>query len=285
MIHVDHLSKTFVVHRKEAGLWASIRSLVVRRKVEKAAVRDVSFDVDEGEIVGLVGANGAGKTTLVKMLAGIVHPTSGDATVLGYRPWQRDNEMRRRIALIMGQKAQLWWDLPAADCFLLLRQIYQVPHDQFRRNLEYLAGLLDVEAELEVQILRYREEHRPAMILTSHYMEDIESLCERIVILREGELVFDGPLSRVVERFADRRVVTAHLREGDVSPDGAELSRLGRVLEAGPDRVRLAVRRDEVTHAAGWLLEHLEVADLAIEEEDVGSIIERILRSRSEGDG
>src|SRR2546426_12805491 len=116
MIHVEKLSKTFMVHKKEPGLGGSLRSLFRREYVEKRAVREVSFSVAEGEIVGLVGANGAGKTTIVKMLAGVIHPTSGHVSVLGYVPWQRDNRLRRQTALIMGQKAQLWWDLPAADC-------------------------------------------------------------------------------------------------------------------------------------------------------------------------
>ena len=138
MIVADRLTKTFTVHRKAPGLWQSVKSLVLRRKVAKEAVREVSFRVDEGEVVGLVGANGAGKTTLVKMLAGIIHPTSGDAEVLGTRRGSATTSFRRQIALIMGQKAQLWWDLPAADCFLLLKEIYQIPKDEFRENLDYL---------------------------------------------------------------------------------------------------------------------------------------------------
>jgi ABC-2 type transport system ATP-binding protein len=108
MIEVEKLSKTFRVHQKEAGFKASLKSLFVRRNISKVAVNEVSFRVGEGEIVGLVGANGAGKTTLVKMLAGIIHPTSGDAKVLGYRPWERPRAFTRQIALIMGQKAQFW---------------------------------------------------------------------------------------------------------------------------------------------------------------------------------
>jgi len=122
MIEVRELSKTFYVHRKEPGFVGSLRSLFVRRQIAKEAVRSVSSSVKEGEIVGPVGANGAGKTTLVKMLNGIIHPTSGEARVMGYIPWERDNHLRRRIALIVGQKAPLWWDLPAADCFILLKE-------------------------------------------------------------------------------------------------------------------------------------------------------------------
>src|SRR5262249_53871013 len=127
LIRVESLSKSFRVHQKAPGLAGSLRSLVRRQWIDKHALKGVSLEVRAGEIVGLVGANGAGKTTLVKALAGIIHPTSGSARVLGHVPWERQNEFRRQIALIMGQKAQLWWDLPAADCFLLLREIYRIP--------------------------------------------------------------------------------------------------------------------------------------------------------------
>jgi ABC-2 type transport system ATP-binding protein len=326
MIEVESLSKTFRVHRKAPGFWGSARALVHREYVEKHAVREATFSVGEGEIIGLVGANGAGKTTLVKMLAGIIHPSSGDARVLGFRPWERDNRFRRQIALIMGQKAQLWWDLPAADCFLLLKEIYQIPDRRYRETLDYLSGVLDVGDQLYVQIRRlslgermkmeliasllhaprvvyldeptiglditaqramrefilaYRGEHRPAMILTSHYMEDIERLCERIVVIREGAVVYDGALRDVVERFARHKVVTARLgpTAGAVCADPT-LEALGRVVECTDALVRLQVPRAEVAGAAGALLERYPVADLSIEEEDVGTIIEQIMRAK-----
>jgi ABC-type multidrug transport system ATPase subunit len=124
MIEVSHLQKSFQIHKKQPGLKGSLRGLVSRQWETKHALKDVSLKVEAGEIVGLVGANGAGKTTLVKLLAGIVHPTNGTARALGHVPWERDNAFRGQIALIMGQKASLWWDLPAADCFLLLQEIY-----------------------------------------------------------------------------------------------------------------------------------------------------------------
>ncbi len=330
MIEVDRLAKTFTAHRKEPGFKGSLKALFRREAVVKEAVRGVTFRVGEGEIVGLVGANGAGKTTLVKMLAGIIHPTSGDARVLGFRPWERDNRFRRQIALIMGQKAQLWWDLPAADCFLLLREIYRIPEDRYRANLETLASLLEVSSQLNVQlrrlslgermkmeliaallhgprvvfldeptigldltaqrairdfILKYREEHRPAMILTSHYMEDIERLCRRIIILREGEIVFDGGLETVVQTWADHKVVTAHLRKAAEPPaETPELRALGEVDACDATQIRLRVPRGRVAEAAAELLRRYPVADLAIEEADVGTIIERIQRARK-GDG
>ncbi|MCA9783836.1 MAG: ATP-binding cassette domain-containing protein [Candidatus Cloacimonetes bacterium] len=322
MIEVRNLSKDFVVHRKQPGLLGSIRSLFVRDRVVKHAVRDVSFSIGEGEIVGLVGANGAGKTTLVKMLSGIIHPTAGSMSVLGHDPWKRDNEFRRRIALIMGQKAQLWWDLPAADCFLLLREIYQIPEAQYRETLDWLCDALRVKGEINFQIrrlslgermkmeliaallhrprvvfldeptigldlgaqrairdflLQYREQHRPAMILTSHYMEDIERLCQRIIIIRDGSFVYDGPLDQVVRSYANHKLVVAHLRPlgaGEELPDPASLQ--GEVQESGPDVIRVKVDRSRVTAVAQQLLSGWPVADLNIEEVDIGTVIEQI---------
>lgn len=329
MITVEQLSKTFIVHKKGPGLAGSIRSLFRRERVEKHAVRQVSFSVAEGEIVGLVGANGAGKTTIVKMLAGIMYPTSGRARVLGFVPWERDNRFRSKIALIMGQKAQLWWDLPAADCFLLLKEIYQIPEEQYRSTLAYLSEALEVRDELQVQIrrlslgermkmeliaallhaprvvyldeptigldltaqrtirdflLRYREEHRPAMILTSHYMEDIERLCKRIIILRQGEVVYDGGLDDVVAQYAEHKVIAAHLHKNGVPlADPNALTNLGEVETVSRDLIRLRVPRNRVAEVAADLLRSVPVSDLSIEEPDIGSVIERIQRARQEG--
>ena len=328
MIEVEHLRKTFRVPRKQPGLLGSLRSLFRRETVEVRAVEDVSFRVGEGEIVGLLGANGAGKTTIVKMLAGIVHPTGGSARVLGFDPWRRDDRFRAQIALVMGQKAQLWWDLPAADSFLLLKEIYQVPDDRYRETLgeltsvlgvsdevrtpvrklslgermkmELIAALLhrprvvfldeptiglDVNAQRAVRefLLAYRERHRPAVLLTSHSMEDIERLCKRVLIVKEGRLVFDGALDDVVARYAHDKLLTVKLdAAAGVVVDAAALASVGEVVEATAATVRVRVPRARTAAAAGELLARLPVADLAIEEDDVASIVGRIFAERGE---
>ncbi len=328
MIQVENLSKTFRVHKKDPGLMGSVKSLFRRQWIDKQALQGVSLSIGPGEIVGLVGANGAGKTTLVKALAGIIHPTSGTAKVLGHVPWERDNAFRRQIALIMGQKAQLWWDLPAADCFLLLREIYQIPKNEFDATLSYLADALAVRDQLNFQIrrlslgermkmelmaallhrpkvvfldeptigldltaqrairnflLEYRREHRPAMILTSHYMEDIERLCERIVIIKDGKFVYDGALNRVVKDFAGYKVINAQLSTvaGEAAasaPREPFPERLGEVVEQADGALRVKVPRDRVAETATYILQRYPVADLGIEEEDIGTIIEKLFR-------
>ncbi len=323
MIEVTSLSKTFTVHKKQPGLWGSLKSLFSRQWVETQALKAVSFQIREGEIVGLVGANGAGKTTLMKLLAGVMHPSKGSATVLGYTPWDRDNRFRRQIALIMGQKAQLWWDLPAADCFLLLKEIYQMPEDKFKSNLEYLVETLQVREQLNVQIRRlslgermkmeliaallhepkvvyldeptigldlnaqkairqflldYKKRLNPIMIVTSHYMEDIEALCERLLIIREGSIVYDGPKNKIMQNFANYKIITATLKEvpGDVSE---VLKAQGiDVIEAKDDIVKIKTTKDKIADVSSFLLKHYQIADLAIVEEDISQIISSIMK-------
>jgi len=152
MIDVKNLSKTFKVSTKEPGLMGSLRGLVKRKYITKAALNNVTLKVQQGEMVGLIGANGAGKTTLVKILAGIIHPTEGEVSVLGFNPWDRNDQLRRQMALIMGQKAQLWYDLPALDSYMLLKEIYQIPDALYQQQIEFLADVLQIKDQLKVQV-------------------------------------------------------------------------------------------------------------------------------------
>ncbi len=323
MISVDKVCKTFRVHKKEPGLINSIKSLFVRNWQENKALKEVSLQVNEGEIVGLVGANGAGKTTLVKILSGIIHPDSGSVDVLGFNPWHRKSAYRKQIALVMGQKAQLWWDLPAADCFLLLREIYQIPQEQYNKNLSFLSETLNVEKQMHVQIrrlslgermkmeliatllhnprvvffdeptigldltaqrairqfiLEYRQAHNPAMIITSHYMEDIEKLCKRIVVLRNGAIVFDGKLNDIVHHFTTYKIVSATLKEGKEVSEFTLPKELGSIIKGEKGSVRIKARRESLAEAASFLLNQLPVNDITIQEEDISTIIEKVIR-------
>jgi ABC-2 type transport system ATP-binding protein len=323
MIDVQNLRKTFRFHKKDAGLKGSVRSLFKRNWQEKVALKGVSLQVQPGEIVGLVGANGAGKTTLVKILAGIVHPTSGHASVLGHIPWERKNDFRKQIALVMGQKAQLWWDLPAEDCFLLLKEIYRIPKARFKENLKFLTHTLGVENQLNIQIrrlslgermkmeliatllhepkvvfldeptigldltaqravrdfiLQYSLDKKPAILLTSHYMEDIEKLCKRILIIREGELVYDGALDKITRRYASHKIITVKLASDQTA---STLAGPFEIVSREPSEWKVKVDRSKVPDAASILLKNLPVADLMIEEVGISDIIESLLREGS----
>jgi ABC-2 type transport system ATP-binding protein len=328
VIKVQDLRKIFKVHRKQPGFAASVKSLFRRDWIDKVAVTGSTFEVNEGEIVGLIGANGAGKTTLVKMLSGIIHPTSGQAEVLGHVPWKREDAFRRQIALIMGQKAQLWWDLPGADCFELLREIYQIPPEQYRKTLDKLSEMLQVGDEMNIQLRRlslgermkmeliaallhsprvvyldeptigldittqravrdflldYRQKNAPAMILTSHYMEDIERLCERIIIIREGEIVYDGSLDRVMREYAPYKQLRLNVHRSSTNPlDAASLEVMGKVIECDPGSLCLRVDRDKVPEVAAELLRKYSVIDLSIEDPEIGDTIERIMAGKAD---
>jgi ABC-2 type transport system ATP-binding protein len=144
IIELRNLTKSFRVYQKQEGLTASIQGLFRRKYRLVHAVRGVDLDVEQGEFVAFLGPNGAGKTTTLKLLSGVIHPTSGSASVMGHVPWKRENAYRRRFALVMGQKNQLWWDLPAQESFRLHQQIYRLPADDYRRTLDQLADMLDV---------------------------------------------------------------------------------------------------------------------------------------------
>jgi ABC-2 type transport system ATP-binding protein len=302
MIKVHNLRKTFTSHVKEPGLLGSIKALVKREPVIKEALKSVSLEIQQGEIVGLIGANGAGKTTLVKILSGIVHPTSGEATVLGFKPWERSNEYRKQMCLIMGQKNQVWWDLPALDSFLLLKEIYQIEDARYKKNLAFLAETLMVENHLKTQVRKlslgermkielmaallhdpkvifldeptigldisaqkavrnfmktYQREKKPITILTSHYMEDIKELCPRIVIIKEGEFVYDGSLKKVQGMLGDEKVLSVTTED--------------RNFKVNVPRADLAQKTQEIFSANN-------VLDLNIQDPSIEDIIESIMR-------
>jgi ABC-2 type transport system ATP-binding protein len=326
MIKINNLTKTFKVHKKEAGFKASIKSLINRKYIEKNAINNFSLEIKSGEIIGLIGSNGAGKTTLTKVLAGIIHPSSGEVSVNGHNPWERNNEYRKQMALIMGQKAQLWWDLPAADGFLLLKEIYKIPEDDYHEMIDYLSECLMIKDQLNIQVRRlslgermkvelmaallhrpkiiyldeptigldlsaqkavrkflkeYREKYNPTIILTSHYMDDIEELCSRIVVMRQGSKVYDGQLSDLHDKFAQNKMINANLAEG-VNADviGSFPAELG-ILNIQDRKISICAPREKAMDAAKYLLNSTKILDLTIKEEDIGDIIEKIMHTEN----
>lgn len=324
MISVNHLSKTYEYYRKAPGLWNSVKSLFHREKLFTDAVKKISFTVDEGELVGFLGPNGAGKTTTLKMLSGILYPSSGAAHVLGYVPWERKKEYQKQFAIVMGQKNQLWWDLPAMESFILNKEIYEVPDRAFRAALDELTELLDVKDILDIQvrklslgqrmkceliaallhspkvlfldeptigldvvsqqkmrefIKKYNALKKTTILLTSHYMEDVEALCERVVIINFGAIIYDGLLADLVKKYVDHKIVTVSFKKEVLRRD---LDKLGKVREYEPQYVVLEIANRYVKERAAKILSTLPVDDILIDEAPVEEVIRRIFESTSQ---
>ena len=315
-VRVRDLRKTFTVSEREAGAAAALRGLLRRSTREVAAVDGVSFELAQGEIVGFLGPNGAGKTTTLKTLSGLLHPTAGHVSVLGHHPYRREKEFLRRITLVMGQRAQLVWDIPASDSFELNRAIYRIPRADFRRTLDELAALLDLGPLLSkpVRQLSLGERmkceiaaallHRPQMVfldeptigldvtmqrrirsflidynrrfgatilLTSHYMADVEALCRRVLVIHHGKLLFDGDLAALVQRFTAHKTIVVRLDD-----PAADLGAYGEVLSAEDGAVTLRVPRENTARVTERLLADLPVVDLTVEDPPIEEVIERV---------
>jgi ABC-2 type transport system ATP-binding protein len=319
-IEVRDLSKTYRVYRKREGVIASIGSLFHREYQSVVAVDRVRFTIETGEIVAFLGPNGAGKTTTLKLLSGLIFPSGGDARVLGYLPWKRDNAFRRRFSLVMGQKNQLWWDLPAQESFRLHREIYRIDATVFQRRLDELTGLLEVRSlvsqpvrelslgermrmELIAALLHgpevllldeptigldvvsqrrvqeflryYQAERKITVLLTSHYMKDVEALCKRAIIINHGKINHDGPLAEIVDRFSRHKIMDLQFT-GEVPND---LGRYGVVVETRPPRVRLEVPRQRIPEILTSLLAHYSIEDVGVQERPLEDVIAEMFAS------
>jgi len=315
IIEITGLSKAYRVYEKQEGLLASIKGLFRRTYREVRAVQNVDLEVEGGEFVAFLGPNGAGKTTTLKLLSGVIHPTSGTATVLGHVPWKRENSYRRRFALVMGQKNQLWWDLPAQESFRLHQKIYQIEAGQYERTLDELTSLLglksllkqpvrelslgermkmeltaallhqpdvlfldeptiglDVVAQHNIQqfLKHYQKERGITILLTSHYMKDVQALCQRVVIIAKGTIHFDGSLESIVDRATDHKLVTLQLAEGE-SLEGME--RFGTLEKTDPPKVTLRVLREDVASVLSSVLDQRRVIDVVVEDPPLEEVL------------
>jgi len=195
-IMVRSLSKTFELTKKKEGMWESIKSLFATEKQYIEAVKDISFDIEKGELIGFLGPNGAGKTTTLKMLAGILYPTSGAAKVLGYYPWDHLDDFKRQIAMVMGQKYQLWWDLPAIETYLLNQDIYEIPEKKFRKNLKYLSEMLNVVEQIEQPARKLSLGQRMKCELIAALLHD-----PKVIFLDEPTIGMDVNSQKAVRKF------------------------------------------------------------------------------------
>jgi ABC-2 type transport system ATP-binding protein len=316
-VRVAALNKTFRVPERDAGLGAAVKGLFRRRHREVRAVDEVSFEIEPGEVVGFLGPNGAGKTTTLKMLSGLLYPTSGEARVLGHVPSKRERAYLSRITLVMGNRNQLQWDLPALDSFELNRAIYRIPRGaDFTSRRDELIDLLDVGdlvrkpvrnlslgERMKVEIVgsllhlpqvlfldeptigldvtmqkrirgfiaEYNRRYGATVLLTSHYMADVEALCRRVIVIHHGTILFDGALARLGDDLAAWKTIDVELEDGE-----GDLSAYGDVVESDEGRVKLRVPRAEVARVTARLLAERDVADLTVEDPPIEDVIELV---------
>lgn len=315
IIHVKNLVKEYSVYKKEPGILGSLKSLVARKYENMRAVDDISFDIEEGELIGFIGPNGAGKTTTLKCLSGLLYPTSGEVNVLGFTPFDRKTKFLKQIALVMGQKNQLWWDLPAMDSFALSKEIYEIPQKQFTETVHDLSHLLDIEEQLKVQVRKlslgqrmkmeliaallhnpkvlfldeptigldvvmqqnlrefvkeYNRKYKATILLTSHYMGDVEALCKRIIIINDGKILYDGLLSDLIKKHAPYKLVSVVLTNM-VNPK--DLEGLGEIKKFKYPELVLSVPMSDASEITAKLLKKLPIEDVTIENPDIEDII------------
>ncbi|WP_088228254.1 ATP-binding cassette domain-containing protein [Desulfosporosinus sp. FKB] len=319
LIEVNHLSKEFQIAKRQAGVRGALRSLFYREYTTKLAVQDVSFAINSGEIVGYIGPNGAGKSTTIKMLTGILVPASGDIRVNGIIPFKERQKNARQIGVVFGQRTQLWWDLPAIESFELLKQVFQIPDEQYRKNMVRFSDILGLEEFLQTPVRQLslgqrmradiaasllhdplilfldeptigldvvakermrsfiREINRErgvTVILTTHDMSDIEKLCQRMILIDHGQVMYDGEIAKIKERFGKERVLIIDLEEQtpEFFIEGAE------VIKAEGNRKWLQFNRDvmSASQLISRISESWEIKDLTIQDPEIEVMIRNI---------
>ena len=313
IVAVDRLTKTYRVPVREAGLGASVKALFSREFRDVEAVKAIEFSIEPGEIVGFLGPNGAGKTTTLKMLTGLLYPTAGGASVLGFDPSKRERALLKRLALIMGNRNNLNWDLPASDSYELQRAIYEIPKDVYASRVDRFVELLDLgglidkpvrnlslgermkveiggallhhpevlfldeptiglDVTMQQRIRAFVEDHSKetgaTVLLTSHYMADIVALCERVIVIHMGRLIYDGPLAELAERFAGYKTITVHADHLPPSFDS-----YGTVVAADEQSVSVRVKRADVSAVAHRMLSDMDVHDISIADPPIEDVI------------
>ena len=320
-ISVKELSKTYMVNERSAGMRAALRGVFRRKKKEVKAVQSISLKIEPGEIVGFLGPNGAGKTTTLKMLSGLLHPTGGQALVLGYEPHKREKDFLKQITLVTGQRNQLVWDILAIDSFEVNQAVYEIDRDQFKRTVDEYIELLDLEelvrkpvrqlslgermkVEIAAALLHrprvlfldeptlgldvpmqrrirkfiaeYNKQEGATVLLTSHYMADVQALCKRVIVIHHGELLFDGQLSELVQQFTGYKDIVVEPKDR-----ATDLSRYGEIMSQDAGRISLRVPRKEVPEVAAKLLADVPMFDLSVEEPPIEDVIERVFTEGS----
>ncbi|AXU77180.1 ABC transporter ATP-binding protein [Clostridioides difficile] len=323
IIELNELTKSYRRFEKKAGFMGSVKSLFNRKYTEKTAISSFDLKIEEGEFVGLIGQNGAGKTTLIKMLTGIIAPSSGEISVMGYYPNKLENNFKKQYAVVMGQKSQLFFELTPADTFLLFKELYDISNEEYKKNLDYFIELFEVSDYLNVQVrtlslgermkmelivallhnpkilfldeptigldaiaqkqIRYflkevNETKGTTIILTSHYMEDIKSLCSRSIVVENSHKIYDGSTERLFNHFQKYKKITVSFSNETniVFPKDC------KVVEQTNHKISVIVPKERGNETIKWIFDKYDVKDVMIEEEDIGSIVERIYKKGSD---
>jgi ABC-2 type transport system ATP-binding protein len=323
IIEAHQLTKSYISNKRGQGFVGAIKGLIKPEKTEVKAVTDVNLLIEEGEIVGFLGPNGAGKTTTLKMLTGILYPSSGTCSVMGYKPTDRKPEMLRKISLVMGNKQQLWWDLPAMDSFLVFKELYEVPEALYQRRLDQLLTALQITDKVDTQVRRLslgermkcelvaallyapkvifldeptlgldvvsqkrireflQELHREdgsTIVLTSHYMQDVQELCNRVVVIDHGTVFYDGTLSELTEMDGGETLIQLAL---STLASSSELERFGTVVSVDGNTACLSVEKASVPAALAGILATFPVQTLSVEEPPLEDVIRRLFLDRN----
>ncbi|MFA6005502.1 MAG: ATP-binding cassette domain-containing protein [Patescibacteria group bacterium] len=319
MISVKKLTKTFQSPVKTGNV---LRDFFARKYEMHTAVNNISFDIAEGELIGFVGPNGAGKTTTLKMLSGILHPTSGEVDIFGFHPFEKNKDFLRQIAFVMGQKNQMLWDLPPIDTYILNREIYEIDNKVFKKRLGELVELLDckklidqpvktlslgqrMRVELIASLLHqpkvlfldeptigldifaqtiitrfikeYQEQYHSTILLTSHYMKDIQRLASRVILIDAGKLIYDGQLSRLVTEYSSHKYVRVILKK---PIDELWLKKTGLRHSYEFPQLTITLHKDGLEKELQLLLRHVDFHDLSLEDEPVEEIIKKVFQKK-----
>ncbi len=313
-----------MVHKREPGLTKSLKALFKRTYTPIDAVKNINFSIEQGEIVGFIGPNGAGKTTTLKMLSGLLFPTNGTLSVAGYTPYERDHDFLKKISLVMGQKNQLFWDLPAVDTFTLQKQLYGISDDQYEANLDVLVDMLDARDFIQQQVRKlslgqrmkceliaaliynpsivfldeptigldvvtqkklrsfiknYNKQYNATIILTSHYMADVQELCERVIVINNGSLGYDGSLADLVHTYASHKTITLVF---DTEVEEQQLYKYGTILSYSPLKTVFSVPRMGMKKTASLMLSQLPVEDIDIAEIPIEEVIRQVFSENND---
>lgn len=317
-IKVKNLKKEFKSFKKKPGLFESFKSLFHREYITTEAVKDLSFEIEDGELVGFIGSNGAGKTTTMKMLSGLLHPTSGEVSVSGFTPTERKSDFLKSISLVMGQKNQLWSDISAMDGIILNKEIYEIDDKTFRATLDELLPLLDLEDIINQQVRKmslgqrmkcelvaalihkpkilfldeptigldvimqkklraflkeYNKKYNATILLTSHYMDDVKEICNRVIMIDKGSLLYDGSIDELTSKHANYKILIPTFNE---KVETKNLEQFGEIIKSEEFRAEIKVERSRALSAASEILANFPVDDLDINELRLEDIVEEM---------